>query len=144
MDDNQISPNRWMRLKNPKRFTPAEFEHFRANCAIWKVHTEAVLSNWSVLSRGDSPAPIYIFFDPEISEDRTIVSLPIGGEWSLGARAIFENHYSSLLWAYFSPWLLIEMEEGLSEYMPDDLNFPDQLTLRTNWRSPLKAASDSA
>lgn len=55
--------------------------------------------------------------------------LPIGGEQTIGSRAWIEDGCSHLLWMYFKPPVLLEIEEGLTE--PD---LRDKTKLRTNWR----------
>ena len=108
-------PNRWLHLRHPQGFTDEDFERFRAHCEVWQAYVSAVLANWSLLVTNTGQAPNYIFFEPELSPDRKIATLPVGGDSNLGSRSMFENGASRMLSEYF-PWdFKQQLEEGLTE-----------------------------
>jgi hypothetical protein len=79
-----MPPNRWLHLRRREGFTPEAFERFRAHCRVVRAYVEAVLENWSHFE--SYPAPRYEFYEPELSADRRIATLPLGGEQTLGTR----------------------------------------------------------
>ena len=117
--------NRWIHLKLPRAFTPDEFHQFTAHAQIWRRYVEATLEVWSELGHGH-PAPEYEFFFPELSEDGAVATLPVGGDWTLASRALFEVGATYLLWQHFPAALQSEAQEGLTEEH-------DGLT-ETHWR----------
>jgi hypothetical protein len=122
--------NRWLHVRHPRGFTPEQFDCFKAHCRVWQAYVEAVLREWEHFR--DYPAPRYEFFEPTLSADRRVATLPVGGEWVLGTRAEFENAGSRLLWERFPLEFQLELEEGITE--PD---FADATRSITNWRRPL-------
>ena len=122
-------PNRWMHLRQPEGFDPHMFEIFRASCDIFAEYCRATLRHQRLFGRDpEHPHIEYIFFEPEISEDRTIVSLPIGGNNSLSSRNELENMASFMLWQHLPGAFLEGLEEGLRD------NTTGEYT--TNWRLP--------
>lgn len=126
----ELAPNRWLHIRLSRPFTDEEFACFAAQTKIWVEYVKATLSVWESLNHGYAP-PRYIFFEPELSEDRRVCSLPVGGEVALGPRSMFENSASSLLWQHFPIATLIDLEEGLTE----DLGSGPV----TNWRPAVKS-----
>lgn len=122
-----MAPNRWLHVRHPRGFTEEQFACFKAQCRIWRRYVESVLAEWRFLER--YPAPSYEFFDPELSADRKVATLPVGGEWTLGTRADFEDAHARLLWERFPLELKLELEEGLTEPDPRDSRRE-----HTNWR----------
>ncbi|MEO8505498.1 MAG: hypothetical protein ABI609_16505 [Acidobacteriota bacterium] len=106
--------NRWLHLRLPRPYTATEWERFQAQAGIFRAYVEATLASWSSLGFGHD-APIYRFFAPELSADRTTATLPIGGNWTLASRALFETGASYLLWQHFPTDLQTTAEEGLTE-----------------------------
>lgn len=107
-------PNRWLHVRAPEPFTDADFDRFAAGCDIWRRYVEATLAVWNRLGN-DYDAPRYEFFAPTLSEDRRVATLPVGGAWTLGSRAIFEDAGSRLLWQHFPLAFVRDGEEGLTE-----------------------------
>lgn len=126
------SPNRWLHLRNPDGFSEAEWTLFQAHCRVWVDLVKSLLANWTALGHSYEP-PHYEFFEPELSPDRTVATLPIGGGWTVGSRATIENGLSYVLWWYMPIGLQLKLEEGLTEPVLVD---PTKLT--TNWRKALK------
>jgi hypothetical protein len=114
MSDADARPNRWIHLRLPRAFTADEFHQFTAHAQIWRRYVEATLELWSELGHGHS-APAYEFFLPELSDDGSTASVPVGGDWTLASRALFEIGATHLLWQHFPIQLQNEAEEGLTE-----------------------------
>jgi hypothetical protein len=123
-----VSPERWMRLRHPDGFAPERFDEFCALCRIFRAYVEASLAEPAIFDFG---SPSYVFFEPELSADRTIASLPLGGQPTVGSRAHFENGSSWMLWHLLPVAFRAELEEGLTEDIGNGL--------RTNWRKPFEA-----
>lgn len=107
-------PNRWLHLKLQRPFSEAEFEKFKAQSRIWNAYVKSTLEVWQSLGI-DHQAPVYRYFPPELSADRTIATLPIGGDWTLASRALFEAGASYLLWQHYPAEVQLAAEEGLTE-----------------------------
>ena len=125
-------PTRWLHVRHRGGFTDELWSAFQAHCRYFEGCANALLANWLALGLGDRPLH-YVYFPPELSEDRTVATLPLGGDQNLGSRAAIENGLSRLLWCYMLPRMALEdfvsLEEGLTE---PSLTEPSQLT--TNWR----------
>jgi len=123
-------PNRWMRLRHPNGFTDELFAQFCAHCRIFRAYVEAALDEARCFPLG--PAS-YVFFEPELSADRRVASLPLGGTSTLGSRHSFENMSSFMLWHRLPLTFRERLEEGLTEDIGDGRG------LQTNWREPTRA-----
>lgn len=108
-------PNRWLHLRHPDGFSEQDFVQFQAHCRIWRAYTQAVLAEWTVLEPKHANVPRYVFFEPTLSEDRRVATLPVGGAWTLGSRLTFENAASHLLSDFFPLQFKLNLEEGLTE-----------------------------
>jgi hypothetical protein len=129
-------PNRWMRLRRLGGFTAEDFDCFSAHTEAFVAYAQSWLRNWHRQPRAaSSPTIEYVFFPPEISDDGTVVSLPIGGQTSLGTHAALENGSSFMLWQFLSMTCMEGLEEGITETI--DSRFGE----RTNWRQPFTAIS---
>jgi hypothetical protein len=124
-----MAPNRWLHLRHPKGFTEEQWAQFLAHHRLWRAHVDALLADWPLLGGNGSAAPQYEFFAPTLSPDRCTVTIPIGGDWSVGSRFMIENSCSRYLWEYFPVTFMLGLEEGLTEPVLDN---PE--TLRENWR----------
>lgn len=108
------TPNRWLHLRLPRAFTPQEEAAFAAQAKVFEAYVEATLAAWTAFGYAELP-PRYAFFPVELSDDRTTATLPLGGDWTLRSRALFESGASYLLWQHFPLAFLDEAEEGLTE-----------------------------
>lgn len=126
------TPNRWLHVRLADGFSDKDWESFRVHCRVWRAWVEALLANWKGLGHDYEP-PQYEFFPPELSPDRTIASLPIGGDWTVGSRATIENGLSYMLWCFMPIETQLKLEEGITE---PDLVEPKRLV--TNWRKALR------
>jgi hypothetical protein len=128
----EVKPSRWLHVRHRGGFTEEQWASFQAHCRYFEGCANALLTNWVALGQGERTLR-YVFFPPELSEDRTIATLPLAGEWSLGTRAAIENGLSGLLWGYLLRYMPIEdfaaLEEGLTEP-----SLADPSKLATNWR----------
>ena len=127
------APNRWLHVRLARGFTAEEFACFRAHCRVWQAYVEVVLANWAYFHKGKPPA--YAFFEPELSADRTIATLPVGGEWTLASRSDFEDSHSRLLWQRFPLQFQFAIDEGITE------RFGETEPYRTNWRKAAGAGT---
>jgi hypothetical protein len=127
-------PNRWMRLRRQEGFTDEAFGVFCASADVLVAHASALLRNWAALHprQGESIAE-YVFLPPEMSEDRTMLSLPIAGTPTVGTRAAIENGLSYLLWQHMSFRVMEGLEEGITETLVADVGPV------TNWRTPAQS-----
>jgi hypothetical protein len=133
---DDTAPNRWMRLRRPAGFTDKDFDCFSAHTEAFVAYAQSWLKNWHRQPRATkSPRFEYIFFPPEISTDKTVVSLLIGGMTSVSTRAALEDGSSFMLWQFLSMNCMDGLEEGITETI--DPRFGE----RTNWRRPFTAIS---
>ena len=109
-----MTPNRWFLLRHPEGFPEPLFRAFRAQCRIWRATLEATVESWDDLSYGRLavPKPRYEFGEPDLSEDRTIASLALGGELSHGAMKILEDDFPHALMHDFPLWFRLDLELG--------------------------------
>jgi hypothetical protein len=105
------------------------FECFRSGCALWVAYVEISIQERERLGNNDG-APRYTSRPPELSADRLVASLPLGGQSTLGSRAKYENIASYLLREFFPFDFSQGLEEGLTEDIGDGRGY------RTSWRSP--------
>src|SRR5258705_988358 len=98
-----MKPNRWLHLRHPDGFAEQRFEQFVAHCHVFEAYAKALLENWRAIGAGRHDPPEYEFGVAEISADRKVVSLPLGGTSTIGSRATIENASSQLLWRFFQP-----------------------------------------
>jgi hypothetical protein len=110
-----VGPNRWLRLRHPEGFSDDMFARFRAGARVWAAYVAAVLAE--EYRPGDVQ---YQVFEPEISADRTVVSLPIGGTQTLGSRSDFEDVHAYLLSRFMPLEFRRDLEEGITE--PDGID----------------------
>lgn len=122
-------PNRWLHVRLKREFTQDEFEMFCAHAEVWRDLVEAHLSRWRRLGNDYDP-PKYEYFAPLLSADRRVATLPLGGEFTLGTRATFENGFSHFLWINFPLAFQLEAEEGITETIGSP-------PAATNWRPAL-------
>ncbi len=92
-----------MHVRRTTPFTEAHWLTFQASARVFAAFADAFLADASALIGDGHPTLKYNFFPAEISEDRTLMSLPIGGERTLGSRHKLENSFSYLLWLQLPP-----------------------------------------
>ena len=110
------APDRWLHLRHPSGFSAEQFALFVAHAAIFQGYVEALLQNWQALPfHAGHPSLSYVFFPPTLSGDRLVATLPLGGARTLGTRAQIENLSSYMLWQFFPPEFLKDLEEGVTE-----------------------------
>lgn len=122
-------PSRWMCLRQPKGFNAEMFDVFVSSSEIFVAYVNASLRNWNTIKRRPGTTFVeYVFFAPELSRDRSIASLPIGGSSTLDTRSAFENGASFMLWQH----LPSEFMDGLHEGLTEDFGHGES----ENWRIP--------
>jgi hypothetical protein len=129
-----MEATRWLRLRHPKGFSPEMFERFRSGCVLWDAYVQTSIRERERLGATDG-APCYVCFSPELSPDRRVASLPVGGHQTLGSRARFENGASYLLREFFPFEFGKDLEEGLTEDLGGGQG------LQTSWRRPVELLS---
>ncbi|MEZ4384647.1 MAG: hypothetical protein R3A79_25180 [Nannocystaceae bacterium] len=109
------APDRWLHLRHPDGFSDELFASFAAHCRLWRAYTEAVIADWSALNPSYAgPPPRYVFFEP-VRGEAGVVTLPIGGDYTVGSRALFEDYGSHLLSDFFPLEFKLRLEVGLTE-----------------------------
>lgn len=121
-----MAPNRWLHVRHPDGFSAAQFDRFRASCRVFRAYVETALTEWVALE-GDA-GPRYEFYEPELSADRTVATLPLGGAGTLKTRHDFEDLRSVMLWEWFPASFIAKIEEGITESVTG--------TRTTTWRKP--------
>ena len=122
-------PDRQLHLKHPDGFDDDMFARFKAGCRVWTAYVHAVLAE-DLHQLGQVE---YVVGDPTLSTDRTIATLPISGDWTIGARAHFEDAASPMLYEFLPFHFVIHTHEGLTEDRGDGP--------QTSWRKALKPTS---
>jgi hypothetical protein len=56
--------------------------------------------------------PEYEWYEAELSEDRKVVTIPVGGEGTYGSYHLFEELIPKDLWRYLPIWFLIDLDAG--------------------------------
>ncbi len=121
---------RRLHLKHPDGFDEEMFRRFEAGCRVWSAYVHAVLKE-SLHQVGEVE---YQIGPATLSEDRTIASLTIQGEWSVGARAHFEDAGSFLLREFMLFPFALGLMEGLEEERGEG---------EVSWRSAYPPSSSS-
>ncbi len=112
-----MEPTDWFRIRHSEPFPEEAVAAFRASCAVYRAKMQAILEHWTELpiSR-ETPEPSVVFFDPEVSADGRIMSLPVRDEtMTLGSRALLQSTASRDLYSYLPFPLVGEVEVGLTE-----------------------------
>jgi hypothetical protein len=122
-----MAADRWLHLRSSAPWSAEMFDRFRSGCRLWQAHVQAVCRE----PCADLGAADYEFFEPVLSGDRLVATLPVGGPWTLGSRSKFENIASYLLREFLPHEFCRDLEEGLTE--PDA---SDPTKNSTSWRKP--------
>jgi hypothetical protein len=90
---------------------------FKASCAVCRAKMEAILQHWDELPAiGNTPKPTVVFFEPEVSDDGRVMSLPVRiDRKTLGSRSLFQSTASRELYAYLPASVIPDVEVGLTE-----------------------------
>jgi hypothetical protein len=112
-----VNATDWFRIRHREPFSEETFATFRASCAVYRAKLEAIFENWESLPTvGTTPKPTVHFLEPELSEDRRVMSLPLRVEgMTLGSRSLLQQTASRDLYAYLPFPLVAEIEVGLTE-----------------------------
>lgn len=85
-----MKPNRYYRLRHPTGLGDSEIETLATNCSEWRTWVEERLAVYrEELGWGDDIQ--YVFFEPQLSEDRRTATVPLGGEPMYPAVGMFEG-----------------------------------------------------
>jgi hypothetical protein len=109
--------NRRFLLRHRDGFPEAQFRSFVAQCRVWRATIEATVAHWDDLSMGrlGIPRPRYQFGEPELSADRTLAILPLGGELAPAARSVLEPDVPEALHHDFPLWFRLALEVARSD-----------------------------
>lgn len=108
---------RQLHVRQPAGFDDATFDVFCASADIFMAHANALLQVWHRLpGKAGDPVVTYSFERPVLNADRTIASLTIAGEQTLGTRASIEIGSAHLLWMHFPIQALEGMDQGRTEH----------------------------
>ena len=112
-----VQPTVWFRVRHRDPFSEEAFATFRASCAVYRARLQAMLEHWENLPTNARTAkPTVHFLEPELSEDRRIMSLPLHVEGiTLGSRSLIQQTASQDLYAYLPFPLVAEVAVGLTE-----------------------------
>jgi len=92
------------------------FEVFCASAEVFVAHASALLHVYRRLPRrSDHPEVRYTFHAPELSTDKTVASLKISGDNTVGTRADIEVGCSYILWQYFPMHFMEGLQQGRTE-----------------------------
>jgi hypothetical protein len=112
-----VEPTDWFRIRHADPFPPEAVAAFRASCAIYRAKMETMLQHWEHLPAvGRGPKPVLTFFEPEVSKDGRVLSMPVRVEnKTLGSRSLLQTTASNELYAYLPRPMVFEIEVGLTE-----------------------------
>lgn len=126
-------PTRWLHLRHPDGFDDQRWEQFRVQHRAWEAYFTVICERWSLLRGCPQAAVAYRFYEPSITADRRVITIPIGGPQTLDSRASIEDEGARLLWQFFPFEFLKDLESGLTE-----VERPE-----TSWRSVLGPAFET-
>jgi hypothetical protein len=112
-----VEPTDWFRVRHAEPFPPEAVVAFKASCAIYRAKMETMLQHWDHLPTvGHGPKPVVTFFEPEVSTDGRVLSLPVRVEnMTLGSRSLFQSTASRELYALLPFPIVFGVEVGLTE-----------------------------
>lgn len=132
-----MEPTDWFRVRHREPFPAEAVASFRASCAVYRARMEAILEHWSSLPTiASGPKPVVAFFEPEVSGDGRVMSLPVRIEGrTLGCRSLFQSTAGQELHAYLPLSVVLEIEVGVTEPAFDGPG------LRHDWWNPHRDSS---
>lgn len=132
-----VEPTDWFRVRHQEPFPDEVVAAFRASCAIYRAKMAALLQHWDELALvREGPRPTVFFLEPEVSEDRRVMSLPVRIEnKTLGSRSLFQSTASSDLYSYLPFSVIPDIEVGLTESAFEGPGW------RHDWWSPHRSTS---
>jgi hypothetical protein len=112
-----VEPTDWFRVRHRDPFPEESVIAFRAACAVYRAKMQAVLDHWTELPLlCKTPKPEVVFFEPEVSQDGRVMSLPVRiDRKTLGSRSLFQSTASSELYGYLPFPVVAGIEVGVTE-----------------------------
>ena len=100
-----MTPTDWFRVRHKTPFSQDAVAALRASCAVYRAKVEALLQHWDDLPTLRTTArPHIVFFDPELSPDGRVMSLPVSFEpRTLNTRALLQYTATRELHQYLPP-----------------------------------------
>jgi hypothetical protein len=111
-----MHPNRWFYLRHTaEKFSDEHFACVEAGFHVWAATVRGHLEVWDKVPDYRSfppPRPTYEFGQPELSSDRSTITLPLGGEPAYVGLKVFED-YTPWEFTYFLPmWFRLDLEHA--------------------------------
>jgi len=106
-----MAADRWYYLRHPDGFSDELFSCVVSGLATWRNDVEARLRHW-VHSGLSGAAPEYEWYPAELSEDRKVTTIPVGGKGTYGSYHLFEETIPKELWRYLPSWFVIDLDAG--------------------------------
>ena len=103
--------DRWYYLRHPERFSDELFACVVSGLEFWRNDVEARIRHWAHTGVS-GPAPEYEWYEAELSPDRSLVTVPVGGKGTYGSYHLFEERIPKELWRYLPNWFVIDLEAG--------------------------------
>lgn len=83
---------RYFRIRHRTGFSDVLVHEIAAAHRRWTDEVADTIAHWAERGVPGTPPPTYIFGEPELSEDRTVISMSLAGDpQSLGALKLFED-----------------------------------------------------
>ena len=106
-----MAADRWYYLRHPEGFSDDLFSCVVSGLAAWQADVEARVRHWHHSGLGGTP-PEYEWYPAELSADRLMVTIPVGGKGTYGSYHLFEETPPKDLWRYLPGWFVIDLESG--------------------------------
>jgi hypothetical protein len=106
-----MAANRWYYLRHPEGFSAELFECVISGLALWRTDIEARLRHWTQLGVG-GVVPQYEWYAAELSDDKKLITIPVGGDGSYGSYHLLEETVPEMFRRYLPPWFVVDLETG--------------------------------
>ncbi len=108
-----MQSTRWFYLRHADGFDTDSFLCVEAGFHIWAARVKATIEVWEkVPDQRSVPRPAYEFGPVELSTDRTIVTMSLGGEPGYMGMKLFEDEFPWEFTYYLPMWFRIDLEAG--------------------------------
>jgi len=107
-----MAADRWYYLRHPEGFRPDLFDSVRSGWLLWKADVEASIRHWRHMDLRGIPQPEYEWYEPELSDDAKLITIPVGGQGTYGSFKVFEETVPDFFHRYLPYWFRIDLETG--------------------------------
>ncbi|MDB4766495.1 hypothetical protein OAG71_02275 [bacterium] len=122
-----------VQLTHPSGFDDAMFALFGAQCHLWTTSMLAFADGWTHLRPNDTEPPQWQFDVPSVSDDRTLVSLPVGDSLQYAHAKLFLDIFPRELYEHFPNEFRAQLECRVSP----EANWRSVAELESNARAEL-------